>query len=90
MNDSVTVVGRQVLDFPNKETGERIQGVNLFIIRPDENVYGLKALKMFIGIQSAAYQDALNLNLTSPVQCVFDYQYTVGQSKPILRGIKEV
>ena len=43
MNENVVqVVGKQVLDFVNKETGEKIVGVNLFINRPDENVDGLK------------------------------------------------
>ena len=29
MNDITTVVGKQVVDFVNKETGERIHGLNL-------------------------------------------------------------
>lgn len=84
----VKVVGKQVLDFVNKETGEKIKGVNLYIIRPDENVEGFKSIKQFIGQNSSAYQDALDLDFSSgPVDCCFDYSYNVGQTRPVLESI---
>ena len=90
MDDIITVVGKQLIDFVNKETGEKIKGINLFVVRPDENVQGLKAVKVFINPESKAYNDAIVLDVTSPVQCEFMYKYSVGQSKPLLVGIKKV
>ena len=52
MDDVITVVGKQLIDFVNKETGEKIKGINLFVVRPDENVQGLKAVKVFINPES--------------------------------------
>lgn len=52
MNDTIVkVVGKQVVDFLNKDTGEKIQGVNLFVLAPDENVEGFKAHKPKTGYQ---------------------------------------
>jgi len=90
MNDITTVVGKQVVDFVNKETGERIHGLNLFIIRPDENVQGLKALKQFINPQSPAYNDALSIDVSEPRQVEFIYSYSVGQTKPLLKGLRVI
>lgn len=92
MNDNVVqVVGKQVLDFVNQETGEQIKGVNLFINTPDDNVVGLKALKQFIGVQSAAYNQAFNLDFSAgSLNCIFKYDYRVGQKRPILTSIEVV
>lgn len=90
-NDAIKVVGKQVLDFVNKDTGEKIQGVNLFINRPDENVDGLKAIKQFIGITSSAYSQALNLDFSNgSLDCVFNYSFQVGQKRPVLISIDVV
>ena len=71
--DAVQVVGKQVLDFVNEETGEKIKGVNLFINRTDENVDGLKAIKQFIGTSSSAYNQALALDFSEgSLNCVFN------------------
>lgn len=88
MDDMTTVVGKQIVDFVNKETGEKIKGISLFVIRPDENVQGQKAVKVFINPDQNAYNDALALDVTVPVQCEFIYKYSVGQTKPQLVGIK--
>ncbi len=92
MESNVTkVVGKQVLDFVNKETGEKIVGVNLFINRPDENVDGLKAVKQFIGTTSSAYSQALNLDFSNgSLDCVFNYSFQVGQKRPVLTSIDVV
>lgn len=91
MDNVLQVVGKQVVDFVNKETGEKIQGVNLFVLTPDENVEGLKAHKQFIGTQSLAYAQAYNLDvLHSPVDVKFIYKYKIGQKTPQLVGIEVV
>lgn len=92
MNDTIVkVVGKQVVDFLNKDTGEKIQGVNLFVLAPDENVEGFKAHKQFIGTQSLAYAQAYNLDvLHSPVDVKFVYKYKIGQKTPQLVGIELV
>ena len=87
----VQVVGKQVLDFVNKETGEKIVGVNLFINRSDENVDGLKAVKQFIGTTSSAYSQALALDFSKgSLDCVFHYSFQVGQKRPVLTSIEVV
>lgn len=92
MDDSIVkVVGKQVLDFVNEDTGEKIQGVNLFLLTPDENVEGYKAIKQFIGTSSVAYAQALQLNLFDGfIDCKFKYSYRPGQKKPTLVGIEIV
>ena len=92
MESNVTkVVGKQVLDFVNKETGEKIVGVNLFINRPDENVDGLQAVKQFIGTTSSAYAQALELDFSKgSLDCVFNYSFQVGQKRPVLTSIDVV
>lgn len=89
MDDTIVkIVGKQVVDFVNKDTGEKIQGVNLFLLAPDENVEGLKAHKQFIGTQSLAYAQAYNLDVVqSPVDARFVYKYKIGQKTPQLVGI---
>ena len=87
----VQVVGKQVLDFVNKETGEKIVGVNLFINRPDENVDGLKSIKQFIGVNSTAYEQALALDFSrGSLDCIFNYDFQVGQKRPVLTSIEVV
>ena len=87
--DVVKVVGKQVLDFVNQETGEKIQVVNLFILTPDENVIGLKAVKQFIGTSSVVYGQALNLDCSGGMlDCRFNYSYRIGQKKPTLTSIE--
>lgn len=92
MDDSIVkVVGKQVLDFVNEETGEKIQGVNLFLLTPDENVEGFKAIKQFIGTNSLVYAQAYNLNLFDGfIDCRFKYSFRPGQKKPTLVGIELV
>lgn len=92
MDDSIVkVVGKQIVDFLNKETGEKIQGVNLFLLIPDENVEGLKAIKQFIGTQSLAYAQAYNLDVFNGfVDARFVYKYKPGQKSPQLVGIELV
>ena len=90
MNAKTTVVGKQIVDFVTQENGERVQGVNLFLVQPDENVQGLKAVKLWIDGKSKAYSDALVVDVSEPCVCEFIYQYTVGQKKPQLVGIKAV
>ncbi len=87
--DVVKVVGKQVLDFVNQETGEKIQGVNLFILTSDENVIGLKAVKQFIGTSSPVYGQALTLDFSQgSLDCRFNYSYKIGQKKPTLTSIE--
>lgn len=87
--DVVKVVGKQVLDFVNEETGEKIQGVNLFISTPDEHVTGLKAVKQFIGASSDVYGQALALDFSQgSLDCKFNYSYKIGQRKPTLTSIE--
>ena len=92
MDDTIVkVVGKQILDFVNEETGEKIQGVNLFLLTPDENVEGMKAIKQFIGTSSLAYAQAYNLNLFDGfIDCRFKYSYRPGQRKPTLTAIEIV
>lgn len=92
MKDNVVqVVGKQVLDFENRETGEQVKGVNLFINTPDDHVFGLKAVKQFIGVKSAAYNQAFNLDLSAgSLNCIFKYDYRVGQKHPVLTSIEVV
>lgn len=44
----VTLLGFKSVDFKNND-GERVQGMNIFIAYPDENVVGVAAEKKFIG-----------------------------------------
>ena len=89
-NDKVRIVGRQLLDFPNRETGEKIQGLNLFVLVLDENVVGMKAVKQFIPLTSPVYSKLLQLDLEMDyVDCIFKYSYKPGQSEPVLVDIEE-
>lgn len=92
MEDSIVkIVGKQILDFVNEDTGEKIQGVNLFLLTSDKNVEGMKAIKQFVASNSVAYAQAYNLNLFDGfIDCSFKYSYRPGQKKPTLVGIEVV
>ncbi len=92
MNDEVVkVVGKQILDFTNRETGEAVQGVNLFIVTPDETVIGMKAIKQFIGVSSPAYHQAAGLDFSNgSLDCMFNYNVRVGKKRPVLTSIDVV
>ncbi|MDD4509031.1 MAG: hypothetical protein PHN26_08905 [Eubacteriaceae bacterium] len=59
MDFSYKFVGYQILNFDTKE-GNRIDGVNIFVLCKDENVNGYKAEKKFISRQSI---DKMRINL---------------------------
>ena len=42
------LLGFMGVDFKNKQTGEQIVGMNIFVAFKDENVHGLKAEKFFL------------------------------------------
>lgn len=44
----VKLLGFMGVDFKNKQTGEQIVGMNIFVAFKDENVHGLKAEKFFL------------------------------------------
>ncbi|MBE6112847.1 MAG: hypothetical protein E7195_07545 [Peptococcaceae bacterium] len=90
MNDNIVkVVGKQVVDFVNKETGEMIKGISLFVLVEDERVIGYKATKQFIGVNSPAYDSASALNLANgSLDCIFNYAFKVGQKTPTLLSVE--
>ncbi len=90
-NDIVKVVGKQILDFKNRDTGEMVQGVNLFVLVPDDNVLGMKAVKQFIALSSPAYHQAAGLDFSNgSLDCIFNYNVRVGQKRPVLTSIDVV
>lgn len=64
------LVGKQVLNFTDKKTGELIQGIRLHFVAPDDNVKGQAAVTKFIRIDSPLYQKACDIPL-GPFNIVF-------------------
>lgn len=44
----VKVIGMKSIDFTNRESGEKVQGTNIFVNYAEDGVDGLKADKIFI------------------------------------------
>lgn len=44
----VKVIGKKVIDFTNQQTGDRVQGTNIFVTYEEDGVEGVKADKIFI------------------------------------------
>lgn len=59
---SMNLVGKQNVQFVNRETGEEIKGVKLHYTAPDDNVSGMAALTQFINYNNALYNKAMNLS----------------------------
>lgn len=57
------LVGKQMVDFPDKVTGELIQGIKLHCLGFDDHVSGKAAMTMFIRINNPCYPRALELAL---------------------------
>lgn len=57
------LVGKQIVDFTNKETGEIVQGVKLHYLCLDERVTGQSAETKFIRKDNSLYSKALDLPL---------------------------
>lgn len=45
---TVKLLGVRPVKFPDKETGEVVEGLSLYIAYPDEDVYGVVADKKFV------------------------------------------
>lgn len=61
---SMVLVGKQIVHpFPNRETGEIIEGIKLHYTAPDEKVIGNAAFTKFINKTSPLYEKAINLEL---------------------------
>ena len=56
----MNLVGRQFINFTNKETGEVIKGVKLHFTGSDDRVIGQASLTQFIREGHACYQKALD------------------------------
>lgn len=57
------LVGKQMVDFPDKQTGEQIQGIKLHYLTYDDHVSGRAAVTQFIRINNPCYSRALGLAL---------------------------
>ncbi len=62
-----TVVGRQITNFTDKQTGELIQGVKLFLTSTDPKVVGVMTDNVYIAAGKSRYTEACNLPLNSEV-----------------------
>ena len=59
----MNLVGKQMVDFPNRETGEQVTGVKLHFTCPDNRVAGLAANTQFLRVDHACYQKAVDMPL---------------------------
>lgn len=86
----VTVVGKKVVDFENRETKERIEGINLYVIGPSKDVVGQMADKRWVKKEDAKLYDiALSLDVSSHfVDVELIYETQMGSRNPQLVGIK--
>ena len=57
------LVGKQMVDFVNQQTGEQVKGIKLHFTCPDDRVSGLAASTQFIRSSHACYDKAVNIAL---------------------------
>lgn len=86
----VTVVGKKVVDFENRDTKERIEGINLYVIGETEGVQGKMADKRWVKKENAKlYEIALSLDVSSHyVDVELIYETQMGSRNSQLVGIK--
>lgn len=65
------VVGKQILDYVNK-SGNRVQGVSLFLTYPTEKVEGVRTETAYVGIKAEGYETAKNLKLGDEVKLTYN------------------
>lgn len=69
---NVNLIGKEMMNFPDKETKQLIKGIRLHLTVPDDRVSGLSAVRQFIRIDNPAYDEACSLPL-GPV--AFEYGF---------------
>lgn len=86
----VQVVGKQVVKFDNAETGQKIDGIKLYVLGRNDNVDGLCASNIWIdATKPSLYRVANSLNFANgALDCELDYQMQLGKAKPVLMDIK--
>ena len=86
----VQIVGKQVVNFDNTETGQKIQGVKLYVVGKNDNVDGFCASKIWIdSTKTGLYQKAQALSFANgSLDCELDYQMQIGQTKAVLCDIR--
>ena len=86
----VQVVGKQMVKFIDKETGEKIDGIKLYVLGRNDNVDGLCASNIWIdATKPVLYRAADALSFANgTLNCDFDYQMQLGKPKPVLMDIK--
>lgn len=57
------LVGKQMVDFPDKETGEQVKGIKLHFTCADDRVSGEAAMTQFVRADNACYEKAVGLAL---------------------------
>lgn len=57
------LVGKQLVNFPDRETGEQVKGVKLHFTHQDERVSGLAADTLFVRESNPCYGKALDLKI---------------------------
>ena len=84
----VTVLGKQLIDFANKETGEVISGVKVFFGAPDDGVEGLVCDKQWFDAKHRLYRTAKALNVGQEYD--FTYENRPGKKYSTLADIEPV
>ena len=84
----VTILGKQPVNFANKETGEVISGVKIYFGAPDRGVQGVVADKQWFDDKHPLYDTACGLSVDADYD--FIYENRPGRKYSTLAAIEAV
>jgi hypothetical protein len=83
----VTIVGKQVVSYTKRDTGELKEGISLYYTAPDDRVEGLSCADLWVGIQSKLYAAVKALDVSKPLAADLYYEVRPGSRFPVLERI---
>lgn len=85
----VRIVGKSLVNFTDEETGEVINGMNLYYYAPKDETEGFYAGKLWIGKKSDFYSKLLTLDVSKPLMAELKYDVQPGaRVKVVLETIQ--
>ena len=82
-----TIIGKQLINFPDPDTGEVIEGVKLYYTGCRDDVQGLAADSLFIRSNSRLYEEWRKFKLNGIVEADIIYDMQPGRKRASLTDI---
>lgn len=84
----VTLVGKQIVSYTKKQTGELKEGMSVFYMAPKDRVEGFCTDNLWINKENALYHMMSQVDLDEPLEANLTYEMQPGSRYSTLADIE--